>query len=644
MNILKLLKNLLIPVIFFTFSSVLSSQTQSPEIDEVVFDHKGKSTFEDSDLEDAIALSKMDYFDEKMLQADLHKLRKFYFDNGFFDVKVDSSLIFDKEENEVIVKFVIEEGARYRIDTLIINDVSNVNTESIKELRKLKTLKAGEYYNKVLIIQHSNEIVDALQNTGYMNARIQPDSGIVIVKKPGSKVSVILNIEGADSIYYFGKTKSSIKDNIYGIRDEDVIDRILYKEGEMYSKAKRLDSERNISKIAIIQSVRIQADSTDTGTKPDFTANVMLNNKHEITPFVKGSSFQNRFYVGVGAKYSNKYLWGGNRTLILEAEELFNSISINRTELSAVITQPEFISPKVTLINKLTAGLSNEESYKNYFASNTTTLHYFIAPHTLYNNAYLDLTEEVVWFKYDTNGVKTFTLLNSFLGITLEHNSTDNLLSPTGGFYHSILAGSAGLIPGLVVKLFNENVFYSKYVKLFTLNKYYLKLDRKANTVFATNFKIGDIIEYGSGEQLVPVQPIYRFFSGGSSSVRGWLARKNGMVENTEFGGNFLFEGSFEIRRKLFPSSEGFTKNLGAAVFFDYGNIWENHKNFRASEIALAVGFGLRYDIFIGPIRIDFGFKLYDPKAKDGEKWLFEDLGQIFKSKFAIQFGIGQAF
>lgn len=637
--------SILFRIIFlFVFNTFLFGQEEKPDVDEVTFEHKGKSTFEDSELEDAIALSKMDLFDERVLSSDILKLRKFYFDNGFFDVKVDSSLQFNQEDNEVIVSFIIDEGVRYRIDTIIVNDISGVNAESVKELRKLKTLKAGDNYNKVLILQFINEIVDALQNTGYMKARIQLDSGTVIVKKPGSKVSVVLNIEGADSIYYFGKTRSSIKDNVYGIRDEDILDRILYKEGELYSKAKRLDSERNISKIAIIQSVRIQPDSTDTGTKPDFTANVMLNNKHEITPFVKGSSFQNRFYIGVGAKYSNKYLWGGNRTLILEAEELFNSISINRTELSAVITQPEFLSPKVTLINKLTGGLSNEESFKNYFATNTTTLQYFIAPHTLYNNAYLDLTEEVVWFKYDTNGVKTFTLLNSFLGVTLEHNSTDNLLSPTGGFYHSILAGSAGLVPGLVIKLFGNNVFYSQYVKLYTLNKYYLKLDRKANIVFATNVKIGDIIEYGGGEQLVPVQPIYRFFSGGSSSVRGWNARKNGMVENTEFGGNFLLEGSFEIRRKLFPSSEGFTKNLGAAVFFDYGNIWENHKNFKASEIALAIGFGLRYDIFIGPIRIDFGFKLYDPKAKDGEKWLFEDLGQIIKSKFAIQFGIGQAF
>jgi outer membrane protein assembly factor BamA len=195
-----------------------------------------------------------------------------------------------------------------------------------------------------------------------------------------------------------------------------------------------------------------------------------------------------------------------------------------------------------------------------------------------------------------------------------------------------------------VIKLFNKNVFYSKYVKLFTLNKFYFSADRRANTVLATNFKLGDIIEYGGGEQVIPVQPIYRFFSGGSSSVRGWNARRNGMVENTELGGNFFVEGSFEIRRKLFPASESFTKNFGAAIFFDYGNIWNNHRDFTTKEISMAIGFGLRYDIFIGPIRIDLGFKLYDPKAPEGEKWLFDDIGQIFKNKYAIHFGIGQAF
>ncbi|MFI5211453.1 MAG: outer membrane protein assembly factor [Ignavibacteria bacterium] len=626
------------------FNLEVYSQSDRPEIEEIVFEHKDKSSFDDGDLNDAIALSKMEYFNEIAVKDDMQKLKRFYFDNGFFDVQVDSSIQFDKEDNEVTVSFIITENSRFKVDSILVNHISGVNPESVKQLNNLKTLKTGDYYNKVLLIQYTNEIIDALQNSGYMNARIKEDSGTVIVKNPDSKVKIQIYLEGTDTIYYFGKTISSIKKNIYGIRDEDILKEILYKEGDIYSKAKRLDSERNILKIAIIQSVRIQPDSSDAGTKPNFTANVSLNNKHEITPYIKGSNFQNRFYLGVGAKYTNKYLWGGNRTLSLEAEELFNSLNINRTEISATITQPHFIAERITLIDKLSAGFSNEENFRNYFAGNITTLNYFIAPHTFYNNIYLDLTEEVVLFKYDTSRVQPLTLLNSFFGLTAEHDNTNNKLSPSRGFYHSILGGISGLLPELVINLFNIDVNYSKYLKFFTLNKFYFAFNRSANSVFAANFKLGDVIEYGGGAQVVPIQPIYRFFSGGSSSVRGWNAQENGMVTDPHNGGNFLLEGGFEFRRKLFPSSEGFAKNIGAAVFFDYGNIWENSRDFKSKEIAMAIGFGLRYDIFISPVRIDLGFKLFDPRAKEGEKWLFESLDKIFKTKYAINFGIGQAF
>jgi outer membrane translocation and assembly module TamA len=94
----------------------------------------------------------------------------------------------------------------------------------------------------------------------------------------------------------------------------------------------------------------------------------------------------------------------------------------------------------------------------------------------------------------------------------------------------------------------------------------------------------------------------------------------------------------------LFPLSLTWTKNLGAAVFFDYGNIWETHKLFRISQIAMDAGFGVRYDLFLGPVRVDIGWKLFDPTDQHNEKWLFSNFSKVFKDKMVITFGIGQAF
>jgi translocation and assembly module TamA len=67
---------------------------------------------------------------------------------------------------------------------------------------------------------------------------------------------------------------------------------------------------------------------------------------------------------------------------------------------------------------------------------------------------------------------------------------------------------------------------------------------------------------------------------------------------------------------------------LGAAAFYDGGNVWEN-----ASELGLdlrhSVGFGLRYDSIVGLLRMDLAFPL---NRRAGER------------SYQFWFGLGQPF
>ncbi len=96
-------------------------------------------------------------------------------------------------------------------------------------------------------------------------------------------------------------------------------------------------------------------------------------------------------------------------------------------------------------------------------------------------------------------------------------------------------------------------------------------------------------------------------------------------------GGTFLLEGSFEFRRR-------FKEDFGYVLFLDYGNTWNGADQFQWNEVAVAIGTGVRYYSPIAPFRLDFGFKLYDPK----------DLRYIYEAPFletmVINFGIGEAF
>src|SRR4030095_10995011 len=132
---------------------------------------------------------------------------------------VDTSVTYNYEENNVIVKFSIKENRHYRINQLVYNGLENISDVAKKEIKKIELIKKGNFYNRVLIIQHTNIIADALQNNGYMHAREKQDSGIVI-QKYDSEVIVNINFTGADTIYKFGKTGINILQNKYGVGED----------------------------------------------------------------------------------------------------------------------------------------------------------------------------------------------------------------------------------------------------------------------------------------------------------------------------------------------------------------------------------------------------------------------------------------
>jgi outer membrane protein assembly factor BamA len=398
-----------------------------------------------------------------------------------------------------------------------------------------------------------------------------------------------------------------------------------------------------MTKIPIVQSARISTGNI-TGNKVDFEAEIILNNKTEIGPYGEATVIDNTFYAGGGVQYINKYFLSGGKVLNFSLDALINSIDINRIEFSTSVTQPHAFNRNSYLVDKITLGLYNVEDSKNYYLGNLLSYIQTFTDYTFYNNTSVDLTLELLRSNYNDFNVIDQTLLNTLLSATIIHDNTNKVFSPSKGFYHSLTFGSGGLFPKFIINTFQPDLYYSQYLKLFTSNNFYFNLSKQpGNSVFATKFLVGDIIEYGSGDRLVPLPPFYKFFSGGSSSVRGWGAKDNGVLTNTNDGGDFLLEGSFELRRRFFPGAEDFKKNISGVFFLDYGNVWQTDEDFRFDQIALAIGFGVRYNVLIGPVRVDFGFKLYDPSTGTNA-WLINDFANIFVNRFVIHFGIGEAF
>lgn len=193
---------------------------------------------------------------------------------------------------------------------------------------------------------------------------------------------------------------------------------------------------------------------------------------------------------------------------------------------------------------------------------------------------------------------------------------------------------SAGNMLSLFAQTLNQSgnfsifgIEFSQYVKTeLELIKHW---DLRRKKVLATKAFCGIAIPYGNSNS-VPFARSY--FAGGTNDIRAWqpyaLGPGSTGAVNDFNEANLKLLFSTEFRFNLF-------NQLYGALFVDAGNIWHINdivsdpkavfNGFKSLEnIAVGSGFGVRYDLNFFVIRLDLGFKTYNPANADNEKWLKE--------------------
>lgn len=217
---------------------------------------------------------------------------------------------------------------------------------------------------------------------------------------------------------------------------------------------------------------------------------------------------------------------------------------------------------------------------------------------------------------------------------TYNKDSKSNLLDKEFYSFKTKLELS-GYIPSFIAKLskqpLNENgskelfgLAYSQYVK--TEFEYIKHWQFSSSKVLAFRSFAGVAIPYGNSKSI----PFSRsYFAGGTNDNRAWVSYSLGPGSSkgtNDFNeANMKLAFNTEFRFNLFGS-------LNGAIFADCGNIWnvldsetDQTKVFSGikslENIALGTGFGLRYDFQFFVIRMDYGFKTYNPSRDSGTKW-----------------------
>jgi outer membrane protein assembly complex protein YaeT len=123
-----------------------------------------------------------------------------------------------------------------------------------------------------------------------------------------------------------------------------------------------------------------------------------------------------------------------------------------------------------------------------------------------------------------------------------------------------------------------------------------------------------DILDPTTGLPIVvaPLPASERFYAGGGTTVRGFNEDVLGVPalitdQGLSLGGNGLVVLNLELRTRVLRLAG---KDISVVTFIDGGNVFPNASDISLKQLRGTVGFGVRYNSPLGPIRLDYGFKL----------------------------------
>ncbi|MEQ8238589.1 MAG: BamA/TamA family outer membrane protein, partial [Cyclobacteriaceae bacterium] len=471
---------------------------------------------------------------------------------------------------------------------------------------------------------------------------------------------------------------------------EKILDRrIFIDKDSLYSRAKTLETQKQLSYLDMFRFVNINYDTTDG----NFIANIFTSplNKFQTSTEIGLSIFEEAQRPGPFFNFNAK-----NRNLLhkLEIIDLDANIRLQgipnvnqettqytRFQAGAVasLTLPIFYFPlnqglrnrfgSYNPRTRFSIGINYEDRFSEYerttFNSSIAYLwqvrqsaQFSVRPIDV---SYIEsknsasFSEELQGFEDQGNRSYVSSFRSSFISAaSVAYNlRTNNYgLANTNASFLRIFMEYGGIFQTLLGrKPFNESLNL-EYYRYFKFNADYRKTIRvKKGSSLAYRINTGLAYVYGESQAL-PYEKY--FFAGGSNSIRAWSPRRLGPgayaeynnVENDQIEvdyqreqpGDIILESSLEYRANIV----GF---FNIAAFIDAGNTWlwrsktinENNdgdgfddgifriKSF-VKEIAVGAGLGLRLDFSFLILRLDGAYKIIDPARPDGDRFVADEI------------------
>lgn len=602
--------------------------------------------FKNTTRTDLINILKSSKLVPKEYEEDKENLIEVYKGYGFRDAKIVSDTIERVSENRYVVKVKVDEGERYYLGDVTFVGNSVYDTEV---LERIFAYKKGDPYDAVGInkkvsgSEKDDDLHTLYLNNGYLFSNATP------IEKSVKNDTIDLEIriqEGEQATWnrvtFNGNTQT---------HDHVIARELMTRPGDLFSKS---DIKRTYFKLGglgffdpqqISQDIKpnVEDNTVDIDWKlaPKSSSQIELQGGYGGGRFIGtlGLTFQN-FSIGnlfKGEAWKPVPLGDGQALSIrAQAGSYFSNYSISFTEPWIGGSKPTALSLSVYNSN-----------YKNLYSSEDSKLRILGASVGLnkllaWPDDYFRLNQAVSFQNYNFENYRY-----NVGTIQYENGQSNNLAYQIG--LSRLSAGNDPVFPTYGSD-FNVSLKVTPPYSLLNNNKDYKALKEEGNfeqlykwleyykVQFSGNWYkelVGKLVlrtgaEFGllgNYNKDIGISPFERFFMGGTGlqanrfdgreivPLRGYqdFTDGGGQVgrDITPLGGGTIYDKFLlELR---YPITMGQQAKIFGLGFFEAGNTWDDHKEFKPFELKRSAGVGIRvFMSAFGMLGFDFGYG-FDP-------------------------------
>jgi len=520
--------------------------------------------------------------DETELDNDVIRIESLYKNNGFINVKVSDPKI-TMEKESIRVNFKINEGDQYKTGAI---DISGDILTTKDDLMKMMKSKESSLYNRELIRKDLLTLNDLYSNQGYANVNVAP----LIAKDEKNKlVNISFKISKGELVFFnriiiTGNSKT---------RDKVIRREMAIKEQDRFSMAGIQRSHRNLGVRDYFQNVEILPVKTDKSNQRNLEVKVTEKATGNFS-FGGGFSSDDGPFGQVSVEERN--LFGRGQTI-----KLLGKISGTTGLYNLSFTEPWVFDLPVSAgidIYKL------EKEY-DYYDRNSMGVTLKAGYRQLWDYTAIGIDYNIEDFDVentqpDYTSVTPGNFLTSSIKPYIAYDSRDHYFLPSEGSFHKFSVQYAGEFLG-------GDIDYTKYI---LQSGVFFPLFWKFTG--ALHAKGGYLDDRTNGKIDIDWE---RFYLGGINSIRGF---DDTDINASQPGDSILRGGEKFIQfnmELIFPLQE--EMGVAGVLFYDRGDVYTTDESIDLGDQFSSVGFELRWNSPMGPIRLAYGLVVEGKNIKN---------------------------